>query len=230
MVFHDDTLEELTSGSGYIHEKRFDDLPGLDFEKAKLIHEKIKRCEKSLDSKIPLLEDLFKELPDAPIMIDIKQNDPLIPELLHELIKKYEREENTCWGSLRHESINQKLYGLNNKIPLFFSKVGILKIYVFYYLGLLPFVPIKESVLQVPMDVPGMQWSFLSSMLFYHLNARGIPALVFKLPGGAVNTKEDWELCRTSGVNGICTDDVVSLKTYFEEIVKDVKDENKASR
>ncbi len=100
--------------------------------------------------RIPLLEDVFREFPDIIVNLDIKiDNDELIRKV-NELIKKYNRENLTVWGSFR-DSVTTKCHRLNPKIDLYFSAIGCLKLFLFLISGLLPFIPLKETHFEVIM-------------------------------------------------------------------------------
>jgi hypothetical protein len=69
---------------------------------------------------------------------------------VNELIKKYNREHITVWGSFS-ESVTKKCYKINPNIERFFSLVGCLKVIVLMVSGLLPFVALKESYMEIIM-------------------------------------------------------------------------------
>lgn len=129
------------------------------------------------DSKrIPLLEEVFQQFPTTPVNLDIKFNsDDLIKKVydliliinwvrlteilkyiilnknkVHELIVKYNREKITIWGSFRENTV-KKCYKLNSKVPLYFSLMGVVKLLLLSISGLLPFVPLKETHLNIIM-------------------------------------------------------------------------------
>ena len=79
---------------------------------------------------------------------------------MNNLIKKYNREKLTIWGTRcknyeRYIFLDAKdsddLFRLNPNIPRFFSLTRILRLYGLYVTGLLPFFEIKEDSLQVPL-------------------------------------------------------------------------------
>ena len=105
----------------------------------------------NVDSRrIPLLEDVFHAFPDMPINLDIKIDNNHLIEKVHDLIVKYEREHLTVWGSFR-ESVNKKCYKPNSRIDIYFSARGCIKLFLLLLTGLLPFVPLKETHLEVIM-------------------------------------------------------------------------------
>jgi len=56
----------------------------------------------------------------------------------------------TIWGT-RYKVDSDKLYKLNNKTLRFFSLDQVLRTYVYYMIGLLPFIHIPEDSIQIPL-------------------------------------------------------------------------------
>jgi hypothetical protein len=111
----------------------------------------LRKIDHSLESRrIPLLEDVFKACPSVRINLDIKfDNDELIRKA-NDLIVKYKREHITVWGSFS-ENVARKCYALNPKIKLYFSANGCWKLFLLLITGLLPFVTLPETYLEVIM-------------------------------------------------------------------------------
>ena len=63
---------------------------------------------------------------------------------------KHNREKITIWGSFK-DSVKKKCYRVNNRIPIYFSLVGVVKLLLLMLTGLLPFVPLSESHLEIIM-------------------------------------------------------------------------------
>jgi hypothetical protein len=98
--------------------------------------------------RIPLLEDVFKECPGIPINLDVKINNDELIKKINDLIVKYKRERLTVWGSF-NETVTRKCHALNPKIDLYFSAKGCWKLFLLLGSGLLPFVPLRETYLEV---------------------------------------------------------------------------------
>jgi len=99
---------------------------------------------------LPLLQDVFEAFPDVGINIDLKHAHPLLPKKVAELVKKHCRQHNTIWGSAR-ESTASQLLKLEPSVALFFSTRSFVKVVLAFYCGLLPFLPLKESFLEIPL-------------------------------------------------------------------------------
>jgi len=229
VVHHDKNLSRLTGVNADIDTLNYDELPpkysssiGVTFEPGLVVD-----CDPH-DTRIALLEEVFQAFPGVPINVDIKDSPPdeLIDET-HKLIKKYNREKLTVWGSFGEGTVS-KCYKKDPEIPVLFSLSGVLKVVLLHYTGLLPFVPLKESFLEIPMYekspwqtnsrfLKGVFWAIMnilgSPRLFRHLNQRGI--LVFTW---VQNTEEDMEFCFfKKRVNAVMTDKPTLLTKYLEE-------------
>ncbi|PVD31510.1 hypothetical protein C0Q70_06923 [Pomacea canaliculata] len=102
------------------------------------------------DRQIPLLRDVFAAFPLMPINVDVKVNDDKLIQEVNALIQEFKREHITAWGN-HSSAVVEKLYKTNPNIPLIFSLRRVVELLILFYTGLLPFVPIKESLLEVIM-------------------------------------------------------------------------------
>uniref|UniRef100_A0A0B7A4T3 GP-PDE domain-containing protein n=2 Tax=Arion vulgaris TaxID=1028688 RepID=A0A0B7A4T3_9EUPU len=229
VVSHDDHLNRTCGCQIQISETLYKDLPPLQ--------ETIKvdfypsMTSKGEDRHIPLLKDVFEAFPHMPINIDIKvDNDQLINQV-DTLVRYYNREGLTAWGN-RSDVVCQKLYRLNPHVPLIFSLRKVLQLTVLFWTGLLPFVSLKESLLEILM--PGLlldaekdfNWPISSKLrflfwlmdkllmrpaLFKHLDKRGIQTYLWVL-----NRDQDFERAFKLGAAGVMTDRVVLLKNFLD--------------
>ncbi|KAF5908207.1 glycerophosphodiester phosphodiesterase domain-containing protein 1, partial [Clarias magur] len=149
VVLHDSNLKRSTGVSVDVSDVAYADLPpylcrlGVTFKRECII-------EGGDDKDIPLLRDVFEAFPKTPINIDIKANNDTLIRKVSELVVKYDREQLTVWGN-SSDRIVQKCYKENPQIPLLFSLPRVLILMGLFYTGLLPFVPLKEQFLEIPM-------------------------------------------------------------------------------
>jgi len=232
VVFHDPSLFRVTGQAANIRELNYDELPtkfkshiGVPFSTQTVTTE-------GVNIKIPLLEDVLQKYPTLPLNIDIKaESDELIDET-HQLLKKYKRTDSVIWGSFR-ESTTKKLHAKDSTVPLFFSMAGTAKLLLAYYTGVLPFMPIKESYLEIPvfskekikslaslsaygskLNIAGVLAMNLlvSPGLFSHLNKRGISVFSW-----VQNDEGMYDYCFKNGVNGVMTDFPTKLGDYLQK-------------
>eukprot|EP01043_Picozoa_sp_COSAG02_P053085 COSAG02_NODE_5814_length_4019_cov_2.276786_2_plen_360_part_00 len=190
--------------------------------------------------RIPLLSEVFDEFPDTFVNIDLKGADPdgVMLEKVHSLIVAKGREALTCWGSFNDKTV-QACYATNPDIPVMFSARRTFVLLGLFYSGLLPFVPIKETYLEIPLltksdiqkaaahgysaDGPGLRqaairgavtaagWLLRSRVLFSHLEKRGCTTQVWTYNSDA-EFREAFEV----GATGIMTDFPTRLRTYLD--------------
>ena len=188
--------------------------------------------------RIPLLSELFEEFPDTFINIDLKGADPdgEMRRKVHDMIVEHKREAITCWGSFSNAKV-KACYAENAQIPVMFSATRTVALLGMFYTGLLPFVPLKEQYLEVPLitgtdadrfaahgfGAGGWQrgvircagWLMRSSILFSHLEKRGVSTVVW-----TYNSDDEYDEAFDAGVTGVMTDFPSRLRQYL-----DAKDE-----
>ncbi|XP_073257209.1 lysophospholipase D GDPD1-like isoform X2 [Porites lutea] len=181
---------------------------------------------KNGDRKIPLLESVFKAFPDIPINVDIKSNSDELIDKTHELICKYNRKKITVWGNFSKE-VTEKCYKKDPEIAVMFSMQRAALLIFLFYSGLLPFIPLKESFLEIMLPVTMIRrfevpwtmkalchivdWFMVSPILFKHLDKRGIQTYLWVL-----NDDHEFDLAFNKlKVAGVMTDYPSRLKRYL---------------
>ncbi|KAM8853875.1 lysophospholipase D GDPD1 [Synchiropus picturatus] len=228
VVSHDPHLQRATGMNAHISDLSYAELPpylcklGVTFQRECF-------CEGGQNERIPLLKDVFDAFPNTPINIDIKVNDDKLIKKVSELVVQYDRENLTVWGNASHKII-KKCYKENPRVPLLFSFPRVLQLLGLFYTGLLPFVPLKEQFLEIPMpsiinklmDPNHLTRSqrilayladslLMRKALFNHLTARGIQVYIWVL-----NDEEDFQRAFDLGATGVMTDFPTRLKDYMD--------------
>ncbi|XP_067102124.1 lysophospholipase D GDPD1 [Osmerus mordax] len=229
VVLHDADLRRSTGRNACISDVTFAELPpylgqlGVTFQKECF-------CEGGNDKRIPLLRDVFEAFPNTPVNIDIKVNNDTLIRKVSELVVQYNREHLTVWGNARNQIV-RKCYKENPRIPVLFSLPRVFMLLGLFYAGLLPFVPLKEQFLEIPMpsiitklkDSDRLSRSkrviiwladtlLMRKALFDHLTARGIQVYVWVL-----NDEEDFKRAFDLGATGVMTDFPTKLKDFMDE-------------
>lgn len=231
VVSHDNNLFRSTGTNVNISDLNYEELPLLkstlpvDFAEGTL-------CKGNQDRKIPLLKDVFEKFQTVPINIDIKTDNELLIKKVNKLIKQYNRESITVWGNFSNV-ITKKCYEENPNIPLLFSAKRVCLLILLTYIGLLPFVPLKESCLELLMPKvayrnPNLVSSYnrqkldwflwimekllMRKELFKHLEKRGIQTYLW-----VINEDEDFQKAFKLGVTGVMTDYPTRLKEYLQK-------------
>ncbi|XP_053987450.1 lysophospholipase D GDPD1-like [Hylaeus volcanicus] len=232
VVSHDQNLLRCTGTDKNISELDYKDLPLLklclpiDFDPdAEYIGP-----EKEEERRFPLLKEVFEAFPNMPINIDIKINNDELISKVSELIKQYNREEYTVWGNF-DDKITQKCYKTNPNVNLLFSMRRVSLLIVLLYTGLLPFVPLKETHLEIflpsiyirhrvpkstflPLEkilVRTINVLLMRRCLFNHLRARGIHVYFWVL-----NRDEEFQKAFDLGATGVMTDYPTRLKLFLK--------------
>ncbi|XP_069766568.1 lysophospholipase D GDPD1 isoform X2 [Narcine bancroftii] len=186
-------------------------------------------CDGGDDKRIPLLKEVFDAFPATPINVDIKVNNDLLIQKVSDLVKEYNRQDLTVWGN-GSEAIVKKCYKLNPNVPILFSMQRVLLLLGLFYTGLLPFIPLREQFLEIPMpsiilklkEQCKISWTqrwliwladvlLMRKCLFEHLKARGVQVYIWVL-----NDEEDFKRAFELGATGVMTDYPTRLKTFLE--------------
>ncbi|NP_001096485.1 uncharacterized protein LOC100125107 [Xenopus tropicalis] len=181
------------------------------------------------DRRFPLLEEVFQRFPHMPINVEIKEETPELVKKVSDLVKRYQRSERTIWASEK-DPVMKLCQEENPDMPIMFTARRGLMLLLLFYTGLLPFVPLRESVLETYMPsiinrtyFPHsriMRNRFLVFLqeklmmrkgLFQHLQARGIQVYLWVL-----NQDSDYQRALESGADGIMTDYPSKLRCFLQ--------------
>lgn len=235
VVVHDNNLKRLTGENLKVNQVHFDDLPLLkpkvpiDFLPGETFSD-LSVSDK--ERKFPTLESVIKEFPNTQINIDIKEKNMKLIQEVNRIICEYKAEDRCVWGSFSGETTSL-CYRTNPSIGLLFSAPRILLLVFLFYSGLLPFIPLRETHLEIPMlsiflspsfasdecvvsfgKLPRVllrvcDWLLMRHSLIAHLNHRGIPTYFWVL-----NTTDQFARAFQLGAAGVMTDRPSDLKTF----------------
>ena len=236
VVHHDETLTRMTQGACLekIHTLDYASLPKIDPITPQ--NERVKAMPAARRSEwecIPLLEDVLAVIPEhVGVIVEFKQDSDRLIDLVHTLVTKTlpQRKENMYWFSLS-EGINAKLRAKDASIPTIISATSVLKVLLWYYLGLLPFCALPDAVFGITMDEitlekvrsekalkPLPDWvkrlvayalsgkpsgMMIAPGLFAHLRKRGVPVWFL-----GCDTDEDLKVAIKAGATAVLTDRV----------------------
>lgn len=226
VVSHDENLLRQTGQDVTVSSLSLQDLP--------LYKERLEvtfyagRYSSGADRKFSLLEDVFKKFPKMPVSIEIKENNKQLMEKVSELVQRYNREELTLWASV-NSTVLEECRKTNDSMPYSFSMNRAVLMLLLFYSGLLPFVPLGESLLQfylpriinrtfIP-EKPMLRNTLVVSLLekvtmrkslFKHLAARGIQVHLF-----VCNEDEDMKAAFDVGATGVMSDYPALLSSYL---------------
>ncbi|XP_035691302.1 lysophospholipase D GDPD1-like, partial [Branchiostoma floridae] len=220
VVSHDNEIKRTTGADIKISDTKFADLPPLHTHQEVTFLNALPVCfPDATDRSFCRLRDVFEKFPAVVINIDIKNDDDELIAKVGEMIHEYKREAITVCGS-RLDTVAHKFHQQHPDIPLFFSAKRVVQLVLLFYSGLLPFIPLKESCLEVvmPSIVWGERWAdtvptkykvlarvvdflLMSKVLIRHLDRRGIHTYLW-----VINNDADFERAFSLGAKGVMTD------------------------
>ncbi|XP_051522544.1 lysophospholipase D GDPD3-like [Myxocyprinus asiaticus] len=228
VVSHDDNLLRQTGYDKTLSSLRFQDLPCYE-EKLEVTFY-VGHYSSGKDRRFALLEDVFKKFPNMPMAIEIKQNNELLIKKVCNLVKQYGREGITVWAA-EDSDIMAKCKKQNPSMPYMFTLKRGLLLLLLFYTGLLPFVPLGESILMfylpriinrtyIPEEsflktrfaVSLLQKLTMRKSLFEHLIKRGLQVQLF-----VCNEESDMEAAFAIGATGVLTDYPTLLSNYIKK-------------
>ena len=238
VVAHDQHLLRLTGLSQNIREVEYGELPTLkervniDFCPGETF------CDNSVmeeERKICQLGQGLQEFPTTQVNIDLKVPDPGLVEAVNKILVEKNAEGRCVWGNFSSQT-TEACYQANPDIGLLFSAPRVLKLYLLFYSGLLPFVDLKETHLEIPMPSVFLNDEYraahgnvgiaklspwllrlldqvvMSPLLFSHLSQRGITVYLWTL-----NNEEEFDRAFQLGVHGVMTDRPALLRNFLEK-------------
>lgn len=225
VISHDDDLYRVSGRSVKISECNYDDLPLLSSTLQVPFSKKGTFISRPDDErKVALLRDVLEEFPHMALNIDTKRNDDVIDPTI-QLIREFKRENNVVMANFRSEPINY-VHKVAPDLMLGTSAKRVAFIVLTFYLGLLPFLPLKESYFEVFLpsifkdlgvaknwQVSLIQTLLIRKLLLKHLQKRGIQVYLFVL-----NDVIDFDYCLNElGVDGVMTDYPTKLRQFLDE-------------
>lgn len=226
VISHDENLLRQTGHDVNISSLRLEELPQYKEKLEVTFH--AGHYSTGTDRKIALLEDVFRTFPQIPISIEIKENNQQLMEEVSNLVKRFDRERITVWAS-EDTAILKNCCSINSSMPYSFSKKRGILVLLLFYTGLLPFVPLGESLLQfylpriinrtyIPKGgIIKKRWVVslidkitMRKSLFKHLAARGIQVHLF-----VCNRNQDIKAAFDLGATGVMTDYPTLLSDYI---------------
>ncbi|MEE6519474.1 hypothetical protein FKM82_031321, partial [Ascaphus truei] len=162
------------------------------------------------DRRIPLLEEVFQRHPDMPINVEIKEDDRDVIRKVSDMVRRYQRSDRTIWASV-NDKVMKKCQAENADMPVIFTPRRGLILLLLYYTGLLPFVPLRECVVETVM--PSLiNRLIMRKSLLQHLQDRGIQVYFWVL-----NQDSDFQKALDLGASGLMTDYPCKLQAFLRQ-------------
>jgi glycerophosphoryl diester phosphodiesterase len=184
-----------------------------------------------LDSHMNL--QVLEEFPETQVNIDLKDEEAALVAAVAAVVRAQGAEGRVVWGNFSRWT-TERCHEADPSVGLFFSLPSFLKLYLLFYTGLLPFLPLKETHLEIPM--PSIFYNekyrtavgnvglarlplwvlrladslIMAPRLFRHLAARGVPTYLWVL-----NTEEEYTRAFALGAAGVMTDHPSRLQSFL---------------
>jgi len=196
IVLHDPTLNRTTNGKGNVNDLSYEEISDFDAG----YHFKDKKGNLSFKGKgvkIPLFEDVLKQLSNTYLNIELKGNNPKLVEEIRPLITQYNAEEKILIGSGNY--IQNKRVHL--KLPNCGHYLSRPEIYLFGIFGGMGFGSKywkKFQVAEVPLIYHGVH--------VYPLMQKAARRMRKPIFVWGVNDKQSYDKLKEDGAAGIMTD------------------------
>lgn len=245
VVFHDKTLSRMTGQQGELTSLRYEELPALSDalpNQSERLKDLVDASSREQALRIPTLEEVLLATPqEVSIVIELKQNSDALVAAVVALLRTHQRMQQVFWFCL-DEAVNTKLRHWEGatSLPLITSVQGMLRVFLLYYLGVLPLCSVdcdvfgittedisldkirRESSLRGLPDL-AKQWlaavfggkpsrAMLCPALFRHLRRRGVAVWFL-----GVNHEHELELALRCGATGALTDRISWMSTRMRQ-------------
>ena len=238
VVSHDQNLGRVTGVDKNIRDLDYDEIPAIkhtvniDFDPGEVFtDDTVAESERVL----PRLREVLTQFPETQINIDVKVKDAGLVEAVNTVILDNHAEKRCVWGSFSDET-TRRCYNINPDIGILFSMREVVKLYIMFYLGLLPFISIKQTHLELPLPsiflnqrfrsrdgnvgiarispwiIRTLDWLLMSPALFHHLDQRGVTVYLWVL-----NTEDQYQRALDLGVHGVMTDYPTKLQNFLDK-------------
>lgn len=198
VLFHDETLERTTNGSGFLREHTLRELKALDAGWRFTADGGATYPFRGRGLRIPTLEEFFSRFPGVKTTLEIKQSDPSVENLILELARRLDRLGDILLASER-DVIMKRILDSGVRVATSFSAAEVVALLQSASsVDSAPQGP-PDRALQVPERWGGVQ--VVSAGLVEAAHARGLEVHVW-----TVNQTADMEHLLRLGVDGIVTD------------------------
>jgi len=210
VVFHDDILDRMTSGTGKVKEKSFIEVKKVNVGCKFIFQENGKTTYpfENSELKIPLLNEVFSEFPKRRFNIDIKQHEKKVADALFETIKEFQLSEKVLVASDDYETIKYFRNISKGEIATGASYREVGNFILYKSLNMLKQFHLEADALQIPEKYYGIR--IITKNLIVEAHKKNIAVHPW-----TINENEDMERLLSWGVDGVMTDFPDRLNTIL---------------
>ena len=191
LAFHDDSIDRVTNNKGKIKNLNLSE---------------IKKSKIDGKEEIPVITDLFEELPNCFFSIDCKSDDTVLP--LIKIIKDKSLMERICIGSFSQKRINliRNVLGPNLKTSMGPNEIILSKLLSNFSIN----YKFKSNFASLPIEKYGLELLNEKNIKYLQKNNQ-------KVIAWTINDENDMRLLIRRGIDGIMTDNILLLKRVLIE-------------
>jgi glycerophosphoryl diester phosphodiesterase len=152
VVIHDEKIDRTTNGTGYVSDytlaelKRFDAGYRLKLEGGGYPF-------RNKGISIPTLEEVFQQITNTNLVIELKDSNPKVEKKVAKLIKDYNLKKRVIVGSFNDNSLKRFANRTKGKVPIG-TGIRTLKYYIFLHkVHLDRLYPLNRHAVQIPVKV-----------------------------------------------------------------------------
>ena len=154
VVAHDKDLKRYWGIDKKFNQLNYNELPPIQDHLQLHFSDKYLDTTQIKDRKFPLFSDVWRELGDMPINVELKSNEDELMDQMYEIITKYNKQHQTVWGSVNKNCV-QRMQKLYPEIPRFAASFEVYRCILAFFLLYLPFISIDFDTIQVPIVTAG---------------------------------------------------------------------------
>jgi glycerophosphoryl diester phosphodiesterase len=210
VLSHDDTVDRLTDGTGFIKHKTLAELKEIDFGYRFTTDGGQTFPYRGKGVTIPTLDEVLTELPGVRVNMDIKQANPPMEMALVETIRKHKAEDRVLVTSF-HSSTMKRFRRLgSSRIATSANTRDMVQFVCYWRSGLHRFYKPSVDAFQVPEGQYGVR--VVTPKMVQIAHRHGVKVHVW-----TINEEPDIRRLLEWGVDGICSD-------YPDRVVKVMKE------
>jgi len=137
-----------------------------------------------------------------------------------DLLRKEKRLHNIAWGHFEDDGVNALLTRAEPDVPLVFTASRTKRLFMLFFLGLLPFCPralLPARCLWVPRSMAGVNFFAVLPLLMRHMSKRGDMVIGTDYESGALDTASDFRAAFAAGCNTISTNHPSALVAFLQQ-------------
>ena len=196
VLSHDESVDEMTDGSGLIREKTFAQLQQLDA--AAGFDAGAGASLQNSGIRIPALDAVFSALPKARYIVELKQQQPSIAEPVCALVRRHGLQQQVLVASFG-SAVLEEFRQLCPEVATSLSQPETTWLVLLQKLGLSHLYPVAGVALQVPVESSGIP--IVTASFVQDMHDRGLQVQVW-----TINDEQQMHELIEPGVDGIITD------------------------